>query len=111
MSAELIVRKTGMLTSIQDLGRFGYRCYGVPWSGALHPDLVRIANVLVGNPHDSAVLETLVTGPVLEAGSLSSLFWRHFRPEGNGESIDICPRSFRRNRWFFFVRGRFIDLF
>lgn len=66
MSAELIVRKTGMLTSIQDLGRFGYRCYGVPWSGALHPDLVRIANVLVGNPQDSAVLETLVTGPVLE---------------------------------------------
>ncbi|MCK5913635.1 MAG: biotin-dependent carboxyltransferase family protein [Desulfuromusa sp.] len=66
MSAELIVRKTGMLTSIQDLGRFGYRCYGVPWSGALHPDLARIANVLVGNPPDSAVLETLVTGPILE---------------------------------------------
>ncbi len=62
----------GLLASIQDLGRVGYRRFGVPTSGVLQPDLMRIANALAGNPENAAVLEFFQVGPVLhlEEGSL-----------------------------------------
>ena len=48
----------GILTSIQDLGRYGYGRYGVAPSGALDSYALRIANLLVGNSEDQACLET-----------------------------------------------------
>ncbi len=55
----------GILTSIQDLGRFGYGRYGVAPSGALDSFALRIANLLVGNRSDQAVLETMLLGPAI----------------------------------------------
>ena len=55
----------GALTTIQDLGRTGYEQYGIPRSGPLDPFLARIANRLVGNPRDAAVIEFALTGPSL----------------------------------------------
>lgn len=59
--------------SIQDLGRFGYRRFGVPQSGVMQPELMKIANALVTNNEKTAVLEFFQTGPTLyvEEGSLS----------------------------------------
>ena len=53
----------GILTSIQDLGRYGYGRYGVAPSGALDSYALRIANLLVGNSEDQACLETMLMGP------------------------------------------------
>lgn len=53
--------------SIQDLGRRGYRHFGVPVSGALDNVSMRLANALVRNPPDAAVLEMRLTGPRLQA--------------------------------------------
>ena len=55
----------GILTSIQDLGRYGYGRYGVATSGALDPFSLRIANLLVGNRPDQAGLETMLLGPAI----------------------------------------------
>ena len=55
----------GMLTTVQDLGRFGYQRYGVPTSGALDLFSLRAANRLAGNPDDAAGLEMTVVGPRL----------------------------------------------
>jgi antagonist of KipI len=55
----------GMLTTVQDLGRFGYQRYGVPTSGALDLFSHRAANRLVGNPDDAAGLEMTLIGPRL----------------------------------------------
>lgn len=55
----------GMLTTVQDLGRFGCQRYGVPTSGALDLFSLRAANRLVGNPDDAAGLEMTVVGPHL----------------------------------------------
>jgi len=55
----------GMLTTVQDLGRFGYQRYGVPTSGALDQFSLRAANRLVGNPDDAAGLEMTLIGPRL----------------------------------------------
>jgi biotin-dependent carboxylase-like uncharacterized protein len=56
----LTVLQPGLLTLIQDAGRPGYSSSGVGASGAFDRAALRQANVLVGNPDRSAVLE--VTG-------------------------------------------------
>jgi antagonist of KipI len=61
------VLSPGILTTVQDLGRFGYARYGVATSGALDGFAARIANVLVGNPESAAVLETTLMGLRLKA--------------------------------------------
>jgi antagonist of KipI len=55
----------GMLTTVQDLGRFGYQRYGVPTSGALDLFSLRAANRLVGNGDEAAGLEMMLIGPRL----------------------------------------------
>ena len=66
MSGGLRVLAPGLHTTVQDFGRFGAQALGVPVSGALDRDLLRIANALVGNAPDEAALEVLHAGPVLE---------------------------------------------
>ncbi len=44
-------------STVQDLGRPGYQCYGVPPSGAMDWYAHRAANILVGNPADAAEVE------------------------------------------------------
>ncbi len=62
----LRVLSPGSFTTIQDHGRYGYLDRGVPLSGALDPFAYRIANLLVGNTADAAVLEITRLGPELE---------------------------------------------
>ena len=57
----------GILTSVQDLGRYGYGRYGVAPSGALDSFALRIANLLVGNRSDQACLEIMLLGPAIKA--------------------------------------------
>jgi len=52
----------GILTTLQDLGRFGYGQFGVPPAGALDPFSYRIANLLVKNTGSEACLEITLTG-------------------------------------------------
>jgi len=60
------VLEKGLLTSIQDRGRFGYAQLGVPQSGAMDRYSAKIANLLVGNEAFKAVMEITLLGPVLE---------------------------------------------
>jgi biotin-dependent carboxylase-like uncharacterized protein len=62
----LRVIDAGALTTVQDLGRPGYAALGVPRSGALDPAALRLANRLIGNAEDAAVLETTATGVVVQ---------------------------------------------
>jgi biotin-dependent carboxylase-like uncharacterized protein len=52
----------GLLTTVQDLGRYGYQQYGVPVSGAMDNYALRIANLLVGNNEGAAGLEITLLG-------------------------------------------------
>ncbi len=61
----LHVLAPGALTTVQDLGRRGWRHLGVGRAGALDPDAAQLANRLVGNPPDAAVLELTLRGPTL----------------------------------------------
>lgn len=57
----------GLFTSVQDRGRFGFQKYGVPVTGCLDTFSANIANILVGNNEDAAVLEFTLEGPRLVA--------------------------------------------
>jgi biotin-dependent carboxylase-like uncharacterized protein len=54
------------MTTVQDLGRLAFLDRGVPLSGALDSFACRVANLLVGNPEEAAVLEITMMGPTLE---------------------------------------------
>jgi antagonist of KipI len=62
----LRAHRPGLLTTVQDLGRWGYQSAGVPVAGPMDPWSHRLANLLLGNPETAAVLEVTVTGPLLE---------------------------------------------
>ena len=53
----VFVHAAGFLTSVQDLGRTGFRQSGVSLGGALDPHALRVANALVGNDDNAAGLE------------------------------------------------------
>lgn len=58
--------KSGLYTTVQDLGRFGYRHKGVPVAGVMDTFAAQKANMLLENPLSAAVLEITMTGPTLE---------------------------------------------
>jgi KipI family sensor histidine kinase inhibitor len=55
----------GLLTTVQDTGRFGYRRLGVTWAGPMDATAHREANQAVGNATDAATLECTISGPTL----------------------------------------------
>ena len=57
-----LVTRAGFLTSVQDLGRTGFRQFGVSTSGALDSFAMRVANLLVGNDEAAAGLEITLGG-------------------------------------------------
>ncbi len=62
----LRVIRPGLLTTVQDPGRWGRQQYGVVVGGAMDRVALRLANLLVGNAEHDAALEVTLTGPELE---------------------------------------------
>jgi antagonist of KipI len=58
----VIVARAGFLTTVQDLGRIGFRQSGISPGGALDPHALRVANLLVGNDESAAGLEITFGG-------------------------------------------------
>lgn len=56
----------GLLTTVQDLGRYGRQQYGIPVAGAADRYSYKAANLLVGNRETAAALEITVFGPRLK---------------------------------------------
>jgi antagonist of KipI len=59
---KIIVTRAGFLTSVQDLGRTGYRQFGVALGGALDLFALRVGNFLAGNEESAAGLEITFGG-------------------------------------------------
>lgn len=56
------ILSSGMLTTVQDLGRRGYMASGFSQSGAMDGFAARLANILLDNSESDGVLEMTVTG-------------------------------------------------
>lgn len=59
----LRIVRPGLLTTVQDRGRYGLQHIGVVPCGAMDPVALELANGLVGNGAGEAVLEITVVGP------------------------------------------------
>ena len=68
------VLRPGINTTFQDLGRDNLYHVGLPFSGAIDKRNFLIANSLITNKEDDAVLEFAYQGPLLEfSGSQTSI--------------------------------------
>ncbi|EIW15762.1 MULTISPECIES: biotin-dependent carboxyltransferase family protein [Pelosinus] len=85
------VLQPGLLTSMQDLGRYGYQKHGVIVSGAMDAYSLRIANILVGNQESEGTLEMALLGPSLEIekDSLLAITGGNLSPTINGKVVPM----------------------
>ena len=65
--ASLRIVRPGLLTTIQDLGRWGHQSDGVPVAGPMDAFSHRLANRLVSNDDSAAAMEITLIGPEVEA--------------------------------------------
>jgi antagonist of KipI len=91
----ITVLSPGLLTSVQDLGRPGYRASGVTVGGAADPAAAAVANLLVGNPVDAALLEITLAGPTLrfEAASRIALTGASFPGVAGWRPLEVKAGS------------------
>lgn len=87
----ITVLKPGLLTTIQDLGRFGFQKYGVIASGAMDQLSHRISNILVGNNECEATIEMTLLGPTLQFDKdcVIAICGADFTPSLNGNAISM----------------------
>jgi biotin-dependent carboxylase-like uncharacterized protein len=85
------VIEPGILTTIQDLGRYGFSQFGVPPSGALDAFSMKISNLLVGNSEQDACLEITLVGLKMRALKevVISTTGGDLSPTLNGEPLEM----------------------
>lgn len=89
--ATVIVHKAGLLTTVQDRGRYGYQRYGMPVSGAMDVFSLELANLLVGNDPGDSCLEVTISGPELEftGATWIAITGADMEPHLNGQGIPM----------------------
>jgi len=80
----------GLLTTIQDRGRASLQQLGIPACGAMDTLAMELANLLVGNFNDEAVLECTFSGPKIkfDTSSLIAITGGEVFAKLNGYEID-----------------------
>jgi allophanate hydrolase subunit 2 len=87
----VVVRSAGFLTSVQDLGRAGFRQSGVSLGGALDSHALRVANALVGNDDNAAGLEATLGTVRLQFDDERVVGWC-----GGAFTVRLTMMNFRR---------------
>lgn len=89
--ATVIVHTAGLLTTVQDRGRYGYQRFGMPVSGAMDVFSLELANLLVGNDPGDACLEATISGPELEftGATWIAITGADMDPHLNGQGIPM----------------------
>jgi antagonist of KipI len=87
MSVRLL--RPGLVSTLQDLGRYGLQHLGIVPCGAMDPIAHRMANALVGNSEDSATLECTIVGPELEfeEDALVALYGAAFEAKSGAQGL------------------------
>lgn len=85
------ILKSGMLTTVQDLGRTGYQSQGFSVAGVMDVRSFKIANLLLDNPENEAVLEFTLIGPTIQftSATIIAITGGDFTPSVNGEPVPM----------------------
>ncbi len=86
---DILIMEAGPMTSVQDHGRYGYQAMGVSPGGSVDPIMATIANRLVGNADDAAVLECTMAGPKMEFLKDSQIALVGWMDRRNGKPISL----------------------
>ncbi|WP_040490004.1 5-oxoprolinase subunit C family protein [Indibacter alkaliphilus] len=112
----------GLMSSIQDLGRFGLAQFGVPYSGAMDRYAVAQVNFILRNPKDAAVLEMTGIGPEMVFESETRIVFAGAEVEAllngkgikYGQVIEIQPddhlvvKKIKKGQWAYMgIQGGF----
>lgn len=91
MTGALVVVKPGLLTSVQDLGRYGHQASGVPVAGPMDTFSHRLANQLAGNDPDAATLEITLLGPelIVEANTTMAITGAQFEVACDDRAVPL----------------------
>lgn len=92
--------KPGLLDTIQDMGRNGYANWGINPGGVMDRYAAQVANLLVGNGKQEALIEIHFPGPqiLFEQNTLIAITGGDFSPTVNDERIpNWQPVVVRRN--------------
>jgi antagonist of KipI len=89
------VVEAGRWTTIQDRGRPGLERFGIPSGGAADWFAAAVANRIVGNHHDAAMLECTATGPTLrfDADAVVALTGGQSAGVANWQAVPISRGS------------------
>ena len=91
MKCSIKVIRPGACTTIQDLGRIGYQKFGIPVAGVMDEFAASVANFLVGNERNEAVLEITYLGPTLafQEEMLIGIAGADVSPKLNGAPVPV----------------------
>lgn len=86
----ILIESNGVLTTIQDLGRSGYKRFGINPNGAMDKNAARLINILLGNKENEAVLEMHFPAAQIffEQEAFFALGGANFNAEINGKRIE-----------------------
>ena len=87
----IFVENGGILTTVQDAGRFGYQQYGVSPAGPMDSRSFCLANILAGNDRSEGGLEISFMGPRLRfrKGNVIAVTGGDLSPKINGAEIPM----------------------
>jgi antagonist of KipI len=89
------VNSAGLLTTVQDCGRWGYQSRGVPVAGPMDRVSLRLANAIVGNKPTHAALEVTLAGPRLEFADrrMVAVVGAEFENVPPGVAFEVSPTN------------------
>lgn len=81
----------GFFTTVQDNGRYGYRCFGMPVSGAMDFFSHMAGNLIVGNDPGEASLEATIKGPEIKFSrkTMIAITGAEMDPMINGKPVEM----------------------
>ena len=86
-----VVKKAGVVTTVQDKGRFGYQGSGFSTNGVMDHRAFTIANLLVENDPDAPVVEFALAGPTVRftTNTCIAITGGDFSPTLDGEPVPL----------------------
>ena len=87
----IIIENPGILTTVQDEGRFGYQQFGVSPAGPMDTKSFRLANILVGNDRGEGALEMTFQGAAIrfEEENIVAVTGADMSPHIDGQPVPM----------------------
>ncbi len=105
MMDSITIEQAGFYTTIQDKGRVGVAYLGIPESGAMDKKALQLANALINNSEETAVLEYTLVGPVIRFNCE-----RHFVITGGITDASLDAQAVYNHKIYLAHKGQILKI-